>query len=145
MTDLGDPAPDELLVGFANVLRAAGMSVTRPDQRLCQAVALTGFDDRASTYWSGRATLCSSLDDNELYDRAFTAWFADSPECRVQQAACRHDESRKHPWTPSPDSDGQSIESYLRTREHDGVTAPPRRGNPQRAGADSVGDALRQP
>jgi uncharacterized protein with von Willebrand factor type A (vWA) domain len=26
------------------------------------------------------ATLCSSLDDNELYDRAFTAWFTDSPE-----------------------------------------------------------------
>ena len=33
-----------------------------------------------STYWSGRATLCSSLDDNELYDRAFTAWFTDSPQ-----------------------------------------------------------------
>ena len=41
-------------------------------------MSLAGFDDRAATYWSGRATLCSSLDDNELYDRAFTAWFDDA-------------------------------------------------------------------
>jgi uncharacterized protein len=69
--------PEELLVGFANALRAAGMAVT-PDRTsaFVEAVALTGFHDRAATYWSGRATLCSSLDDSELYDRAFTAWFA---------------------------------------------------------------------
>jgi uncharacterized protein len=80
VTALGNPAPDELLVGFANVLRAAGMAVTADrTSAFVQAVALTGFDDRASTYWSGRATLCSSLDDNELYDRAFTAWFTESP------------------------------------------------------------------
>ena len=58
------------------MLRAAGMAVT-PDRTsaFVEAVALTGFNDRAATYWSGRATLCSSLDDNELYDKAFTAWF----------------------------------------------------------------------
>ena len=56
MTAIGDAAPDELLVGFANVLRTAGMAVT-PDRTraFVQAVALTGFDDRVSTYWSGRA------------------------------------------------------------------------------------------
>jgi uncharacterized protein with von Willebrand factor type A (vWA) domain len=81
MTAPTRPAPDELLVGFANALRAAGMAVT-PDRTsaFVEAVALTGFDDRAATYWSGRATLCSSLDDCELYDRAFTAWFAPSPQ-----------------------------------------------------------------
>jgi uncharacterized protein with von Willebrand factor type A (vWA) domain len=75
------PAADELLVGFAHVLRAAGMAVT-PDRTsaFVQAVALAGFHDRAATYWSGRATLCSSLDDSELYGRAFTAWFTDWPE-----------------------------------------------------------------
>jgi uncharacterized protein len=75
------PAADELLVGFAHVLRAAGMAVT-PDRAsaFVEAVALTGFNDRAATYWSGRATLCSSLDDSELYDKAFTAWFAPLPE-----------------------------------------------------------------
>ena len=73
-------AADELLVGFAHVLRAAGMAVT-PDRTsaFVEAVALTGFNDRAATYWSGRATLCSSLDDSELYDKAFTAWFTASP------------------------------------------------------------------
>jgi uncharacterized protein with von Willebrand factor type A (vWA) domain len=81
VTALSDPVPDELLVGFANVLRRAGMAVTpNRTSALVQAVALTGFDDRASTYWSGRATLCSSLDDIELYDRAFTAWFTESSE-----------------------------------------------------------------
>jgi uncharacterized protein with von Willebrand factor type A (vWA) domain len=73
-------AADELLVGFANALRAAGMAVTADrTNAFVQAVALTGFHDRAATYWSGRATLCSSLDDTELYDKAFTAWFAASP------------------------------------------------------------------
>jgi uncharacterized protein len=57
------------------------MAVT-PDRTsaFVEAVALTGFNGRAATYWSGRATLCSTLDDSELYDRAFTAWFTDWPE-----------------------------------------------------------------
>jgi uncharacterized protein len=106
MTVFRNAAPEELLVGFANVLRTAGMAVT-PDRTsaFIQAVTLTGFDDRVSTYWSGRATLCSSLDDNELYDRAFTAWFTDSPEvprsasavpARRQPQASLGDESDSH-------------------------------------------------
>jgi uncharacterized protein with von Willebrand factor type A (vWA) domain len=81
MTLAGSPAADEVLVGFSSLLRAAGMAIT-PDRTsaFVEAVSLAGFDDRAATYWSGRATLCSSLDDNELYDRAFTAWFTASPE-----------------------------------------------------------------
>ena len=81
MTLAGNPAADEVLVGFSTILRAAGMAIT-PDRTraFVEAVSLAGFDDRAATYWSGRATLCSSLDDNDLYDRAFTAWFAASPE-----------------------------------------------------------------
>jgi uncharacterized protein len=81
MTASRAPAADELLVGFAHVLRAAGMAVT-PDRTsaFVEAVALTGFNDRAATYWSGRATLCSSLDDSELYDKAFTAWFTPLPD-----------------------------------------------------------------
>ncbi|HEX3205396.1 MAG TPA: hypothetical protein VHQ68_04085, partial [Propionibacteriaceae bacterium] len=81
MTASKAPSADELLVGFAHVLRAAGMAVT-PDRTsaFVEAVALTGFNDRPGTYWSGRATLCSSLDDTELYDKAFTAWFTPLPE-----------------------------------------------------------------
>ena len=80
MTASKAPAADELLVGFAHVLRAAGIAVT-PDRTsaFVEAVALTGFNDRGATYWSGRATLCSTLDDSELYDKAFTAWFTHLP------------------------------------------------------------------
>jgi uncharacterized protein with von Willebrand factor type A (vWA) domain len=94
MTNSNVPAPDELLVGFATALREAGVAVT-PDRTssFVQAVALTGFDDRASTYWSGRATLCSSLDDTELYDRAFTAWFTVSPD--VHRAESRLPATRR--------------------------------------------------
>jgi uncharacterized protein with von Willebrand factor type A (vWA) domain len=117
MTVFRNAAPEELLVGFANVLRTAGMAVT-PDRTsaFIQAVTLTGFDDRVSTYWSGRATLCSSLDDNELYDRAFTAWFTDSPEvprsastvpARRQPQASLGDES---------DSQGQSADELVAVR-----------------------------
>ncbi|HEY6813513.1 MAG TPA: VWA domain-containing protein [Propionibacteriaceae bacterium] len=117
MTVFRSAAPEELLVGFANVLRTAGMAVT-PDRTsaFIQAVTLTGFDDRVSTYWSGRATLCSSLDDNELYDRAFTAWFTDSPEvprsastvpARRQPQASLGDES---------DSQGQSADELVAVR-----------------------------
>src|SRR4029450_109174 len=81
MTASRHPAPEELLVGFATSLRAGGMAVTQDrTSAFVEAVALTGFDHRAATYWSGRATLCSSLDDIELYDRAFTAWFASPQE-----------------------------------------------------------------
>ena len=63
-------------MGFAAALRRAGLAVTADrTSAFVQAVSLAGYDDRTATYWSGRATLCSSLDDNELYDRAFTAWF----------------------------------------------------------------------
>ena len=84
---LTGPTPEELLVGFAAALRQAGLAVTADrTSAFVQAVSLAGFDDRAATYWSGRATLCSSLDDNELYDRAFTAWF-DAAVDEVRTAA----------------------------------------------------------
>jgi uncharacterized protein with von Willebrand factor type A (vWA) domain len=69
-------APDELLVGFARALRAAGVTVT-PDRTrgFLEATALVGLDDQPSTYWAGRATLCAGPDDLERYDQVFSAWF----------------------------------------------------------------------
>ena len=68
--------PDELLLGFARALRAAGLKVTPDRSRaLLDAVAVVGLDDRMATYWAGRATTCSGPDDLEVYDRTFTAWF----------------------------------------------------------------------
>src|SRR5690242_21941472 len=67
---------DELLLGFARALRAAGVPVTQDrTQAFLQATALVGLDDQRATYWAGRATLCSGPDDLDRYDQVFTAWF----------------------------------------------------------------------
>jgi uncharacterized protein with von Willebrand factor type A (vWA) domain len=107
------PAADELLVGFARVLRAAGMAVT-PDRTsaFVEAVALTGFNDRAATYWSGRATLCSSLDDTELYDKAFTAWFTPLPEeskPAMRVPAARQPQASLEPESGAGDVSGDDL------------------------------------
>jgi len=68
--------PDELLVGFARALRAAGLRVTLDRTRtMLEAVAAVGADQERSTYWAARASLCSNPDDLEVFDRVFTAWF----------------------------------------------------------------------
>jgi uncharacterized protein len=70
---------DELLVGFARALRAAGVPVTQDRTRAyLEATALVGLDDQRATYWAGRATLCSGPDDLDRYDQVFTAWFLGS-------------------------------------------------------------------
>ncbi|HLM22793.1 MAG TPA: VWA domain-containing protein [Propionibacteriaceae bacterium] len=113
MTASRAPAADELLVGFARVLRAAGMAVT-PDRTsaFVEAVALTGFNDRAATYWSGRATLCSSLDDVELYDNAFTAWFTPLPEeskPAMRVPAARQPQASLEPESGAGDVSGDDL------------------------------------
>ncbi|GEP35784.1 VWA domain-containing protein [Nocardioides szechwanensis] len=67
---------DEILVGFARALRAAGVPVTQDrTQSFVAAVAVVGADDQRATYAAGRATLCGSPDDLARYDQVFTAWF----------------------------------------------------------------------
>ena len=76
----GAHAADELLLGFARALRAAGVPVTADRERtLLEAVAEVGMDDRAATYWAGRATLCGSPADLERYDQVYAAWFGGRP------------------------------------------------------------------
>ena len=77
---------DELLLGFARALRAAGVPVTLDRTRAyLEAAALVGVDDQRATYWAGRATLCSGPDDLDRYDQVFTAWFlrSDKPVSRA--------------------------------------------------------------
>jgi hypothetical protein len=70
--------PDEVLLGFARALRAAGLPVTADRERtFLEAVAEVGLDDQAGTYWAGRATLCCSPSDLERYDQVYAAWFRD--------------------------------------------------------------------
>ncbi len=69
-------AADELLLGFARALRAAGVAVTQDRaQSFLAAVTVVGAGDQRGTYWAGRATLCGSPEDLERYDEVFEAWF----------------------------------------------------------------------
>jgi uncharacterized protein len=67
---------DEVLLGFARALRAAGVAVTQDRaQGYLAAVALVGLDDARATYVAGRATLCASPDDLARYDQVHEAYF----------------------------------------------------------------------
>ncbi len=68
--------PDEVLLGFARALRAAGVPVTQDRAHgFLAATALVGLDDAAATYAAGRATLCASPDDLARYDQVWEAYF----------------------------------------------------------------------
>ncbi len=69
--------PEELLLGFARALRAAGVAVTADRERTyLEAVAAVGLDDQPAVYYAGRATLCASPADLERHDLVYTAWFS---------------------------------------------------------------------
>lgn len=67
---------DEILLGFARALRAAGVPVTQDRTHgYLAAVALVGLADARATYDAGRATLCASPDDLARYDQVHQAYF----------------------------------------------------------------------
>jgi uncharacterized protein len=67
---------DEICLGFARALRAAGVAVTQDRaQGFLAAVALLGLDDHRGAYAAGRATLCAGPDDLERFDQVFEAYF----------------------------------------------------------------------
>ena len=69
-------AADEILLGFARALRAAGLAVTHDRATsFLQAAAMVGADDPHATYRAGRATLCAGPDDLLRYRHVFEAWF----------------------------------------------------------------------
>ena len=68
--------PEEVLLGFARALRAAGVGVTAERERTyLEAVAEVGLADPVGSYVAGRATLCASPADLERYDLVYAAWF----------------------------------------------------------------------
>ncbi|MEQ3551876.1 VWA domain-containing protein [Pseudonocardia nematodicida] len=74
-----DEAPDTLLtglVGFSEVLRAAGLPVSQERvTAFLRALDTLDVTDRDQVYWAGRLTLCADPDDVLRYDLAFPAWF----------------------------------------------------------------------
>ncbi|MFT4083580.1 MAG: hypothetical protein QM638_13435, partial [Nocardioides sp.] len=85
----GDPA-EEIFVGFARALRAAGVAVTQDRTRgYLEAVALLGAADPRAAYAAGRATLCASPEDLERHDQVFEAWFSDGLGTRAIRRTSR--------------------------------------------------------
>ncbi len=109
-------AADEVLLGFAEALRVAGVPVT-PDrgQAFCRAVSLAGMGERKAVYWSGRATLCASRDDVDRYDGVFDAWFSTERRAGgVRQDAAPRQVARPDLGSGEGAGDGDRTE-YVRT------------------------------
>ncbi|MPZ96050.1 MAG: VWA domain-containing protein [Propionibacteriales bacterium] len=71
------PAPEVVLIGFAEALRHAGGHVTADrTQAYLRAVAALDAGVTTDVYWAGRATLCAGPDDIRRYDEVFAAWFS---------------------------------------------------------------------
>lgn len=105
---------DELLLGFARALRAAGVGVT-PDraQSFLRAVSVVGLDDRRATYWAGRATLCSGPDDLERYDQVFHSWFV----AQQNQTAPREQPDLVSPQADLADDRDEGGEQEMESQE----------------------------
>ncbi|MFE7814523.1 hypothetical protein ACFU5P_21715, partial [Streptomyces sp. NPDC057433] len=74
MTGTADGAREAVavLLGFARVLRAAGVDASAERvHAFLRAVDALRPGARTDVYWAGRLTLCSGRDDLERYDRVF--------------------------------------------------------------------------
>ena len=70
-------APEELLLGLARAVRAAGVPVTADrEMAFVEAASIVGLDDRAATRVAGEATLCASPEDVRRFGIVFDTWFA---------------------------------------------------------------------
>ncbi len=83
-------SPEEVLLGFARALRAAGVGVTADRERTyLLAVATVGLEDQPAVYAVGRATLCASPADLERYDLVYAAWFGAERPAAARRAPSR--------------------------------------------------------
>ena len=70
------PEIDRVAVGFARLLRGAGLDVPIGNTiAFGEALGAVGVDRRDGVYWAGRATLVRRPEDADTYDRAFGAWW----------------------------------------------------------------------
>ncbi len=112
----GNHAPDEVLLGFARALRAAGVPVTLDRSRAwLEAASLVDLGDRQATYWAGRATLCSCPDDLDRYDQVFEAWFLAKEGLPRQQPRTRQTElvSAPLPDDEQESGDGEGVDDAV--------------------------------
>ncbi|MBK9180559.1 MAG: VWA domain-containing protein [Acidimicrobiales bacterium] len=73
-------APERLAVGFARVLRGAGLDVPVGSVlTFVEALGAVGVTRRDAVYWAGRTTLVRRPEDVDLYERAFAAFWEGAP------------------------------------------------------------------
>ncbi|MET0627423.1 MAG: VWA domain-containing protein [Acidimicrobiia bacterium] len=67
---------DRVVVGFARLLRGAGLDVpVGATITFAEALRELGLDRREQVYWAGRATLVRRPEDIVVYERGFRAWW----------------------------------------------------------------------
>ncbi len=73
-----DTTPVRIAVAFAVILRKLGITVPVGSvTTFAEALCALGIDNQSSVYWAGRSVLLRRPEDQDLYDRAFNAfWFA---------------------------------------------------------------------
>ena len=77
---------DELLVGFGQTLRQAGLSIGSDDiLTFCSGVSNLDVTDLMDVYWAGRATLVRRNDHVPVYNVIFQQYFLDIHETNADQ------------------------------------------------------------
>ena len=77
---------DELLVGFGQTLRQAGLSIGSDDiLTFCSGVTHLDVTDLMNVYWAGRATLVRRNDHVPIYNVIFKQYFLDIHESAVDE------------------------------------------------------------
>jgi len=111
--------PDEILLGFAAAVRAAGVPVTADrTHAFLEATALVGLDDPTATWLAGRATLCGGPDDLVRYDQVFDAWFL-AAEGLPRAGQSKPEASRTIDLPSDNDGEGEPDDEVLRVAASD--------------------------
>jgi uncharacterized protein with von Willebrand factor type A (vWA) domain len=77
----GGVLPEQIVAGFAQMLRLAGLSVpTSSVITFAEALTVIGMSNPKKVYWAGRATLISRFEDIATYDRVFSSYWSGSPD-----------------------------------------------------------------
>ncbi len=79
MSDVGvdEAISARAVVGFARLLRAAGLAVSADSTVLfADALSVVGGSQAEQVYWAARATLCRRPEAIERFDACFAAWFS---------------------------------------------------------------------
>lgn len=95
---------DEVLLGLAHAVRAAGVGVTHDrSTAFLEAAAIVGADDREGVRRAGRATLCAGPEDLLRFEQVFAEWFGQTA-VRARPHAREQDRTTISPL-PVDDSD----------------------------------------